>query len=307
MAIKYTNIQHDFRKMHDISLLEYVICDMVWMYSNFSRSKVKDWCTETRQDLADEIGITKKTLITLVERMIEKGFLEKADSTKSLRTTNKWETVYTIRTNGVKITPEIITPKVNGLHQNNGQDGVKTSPDTIISNNTHSNNNIADAGNSVPYDENFSFDNLEGIKDEKTKGKKKKAEGAAPEFAYKECMDVYNSFSLRVLDVPAKIDGMQGKALKSIIAFMVKVVNDKKAEKKDITPVTVDEVTNAFTYLLSPESFAKWDPFHQKQIKLNQINGNLPNLIGAIKGVGNNNKSRMTIQDQQKLNAILGR
>ena len=77
---------------------------------------------------------------------------------------------------------------------------------------------------------------------------------------------------------PAKIDGIQGKALKSILSYLKQLCRQKGKESEE-------DVLNAFKFI-----FANWsrlDEFLQKQIKLSQINSNLPNIIQNLKKTNN--------------------
>lgn len=115
----------------------------------------------------------------------------------------------------------------------------------------------------------------------------KKQETIKPLNNYQLFIDAYNEFCKKILGVPAKINGAEGNAMKSIIAYIEKVSEQKKS-------VPVD----SWQFIL--DSFNKWEPFHQKQIKLTQINSNLPNIINSIK---NGNKQPITAH-QQNLNDL---
>lgn len=91
---------------------------------------------------------------------------------------------------------------------------------------------------------------------------------------YKMSVDIYHKFCLSNMDAPAKIDGVQGKALKSILSYLKQLCKQKGRE-------TEEDVLNAFKFI-----FMNWknlDDFLQKQIKLSQINSNLPNIIQQLK------------------------
>ncbi len=91
---------------------------------------------------------------------------------------------------------------------------------------------------------------------------------------YKSSIDLYNDFCLDHFDAPAKIDGVQGKAMKSIISYL-KSVSKKKGSDPD------KGALDSLRYI-----FSNWnalEPFLQKQVKLSQINSNLVNIINQIK------------------------
>lgn len=89
---------------------------------------------------------------------------------------------------------------------------------------------------------------------------------------YTSCMDVYFDFIKQETGVPPKIDGAEGKALKSIVAYLLKLETVKNGEKK---------CSEVLGYIF--ENWRSVDPFHQKQLKLVQVNSNLVNIIASLK------------------------
>jgi len=94
MTTKFTTIYHSFRKAHKISALEYILCDITHFLCTNSRNEAGGWCYQKRENMAEEIGISKQGLLDMIERMVEKGFLVKHPVTKFLKTTSKWDAVY---------------------------------------------------------------------------------------------------------------------------------------------------------------------------------------------------------------------
>lgn len=86
--------------------------------------------------------------------------------------------------------------------------------------------------------------------------------------SYKLCMDIYNNFVLELTGASANINSSEGKALKLIIAYLDKNTN---------------RGTSHDNFRLILDKYYLWDKFHQKQIKLLQINSNLINIINSIK------------------------
>jgi hypothetical protein len=112
-------------------------------------------------------------------------------------------------------------------------------------------------------------------KGKESKGKESKDDDASneapPESVFKNFISVYDEFIKIKTNCPAKIDGVQGKAAKSIIDYLRRASNDKSDEG----------VINSWKFLLS-----KWDkiePFYQQKLKLNEIESNIVNIIGQIK------------------------
>lgn len=94
MSLKYTNIQHDFRKKHGLSCNEYVLADMIYFLSTNPQSKVPGWCYKSRVSLADDLGVSKQSILNLVRSLEDKSLVEKSDITSFLRTTEVWNKVY---------------------------------------------------------------------------------------------------------------------------------------------------------------------------------------------------------------------
>lgn len=81
----------------------------------------------------------------------------------------------------------------------------------------------------------------------------------------------YDDFIKDTTGLPARFDGAEGKALKSIIAYLKTVATNKDDEG----------ALTAFQFIL--KNRARWDNFHQSQLKLTQINSNLINILNSIK------------------------
>ena len=72
-----------------------------------------------------------------------------------------------------------------------------------------------------------------------------------------------------------------GKAVKEIVEYL----RTAKAP-----PKSPNEIIFAWEWILS--NYDKWDSFHQKRLKLTQINSELPNIISIIKNGKSNSKNR---------------
>ena len=97
--------------------------------------------------------------------------------------------------------------------------------------------------------------------------------------------DMVNDYDIWCKDnigVGCKMDGIQGKALKSIISYLRSQVNENGDEG----------IKNAWSFILA--NWNKLDDFHQKQMKLSQINSNLINILNQLRN-GGKNKSQTSI------------
>lgn len=114
--------------------------------------------------------------------------------------------------------------------------------------------------------------------------------------AYMQLMDIYyNWYKERNNGIPPKIDGQEGKALKTIVKYLETTARTK-AKNFNITlnPEELKhEVSRSFLFI-----FANWEriePFYQTQVKLSQINSNLTNIIN---GFTNARTNRSTIEQK---------
>jgi hypothetical protein len=109
--------------------------------------------------------------------------------------------------------------------------------------------------------------------------KKEKGSAQKEKSLYAQFMDDYNNFFLVKTGYPAKIDGKQGIAAKSIIAYLKTISTEK----------TDEGVLASWRRIL-----AKWDTldtYLKNRLILSQINSELMNIINQIKnGTGKNNQ-----------------
>lgn len=93
-----------------------------------------------------------------------------------------------------------------------------------------------------------------------------------PHPEYSNCIKIYDEFIQLRTSAPARIDGLIGRSMNEIIHQLAKyqAVVDKKKTVAELLKYIFDH-------------FSDWSAFHQTQIKLNQINSNLENIINSIK------------------------
>jgi hypothetical protein len=89
------------------------------------------------------------------------------------------------------------------------------------------------------------------------------------------CREKYFTFASNILGVPPAFNAAEGKALNSLISYLRSI-----AKNKEDTDVIL-----ALDYIFS--HYSKWEPFHQKQLKLTQINSNITNIILTLKKPSN--------------------
>lgn len=111
---------------------------------------------------------------------------------------------------------------------------------------------------------------------------------------YTNAMSDYDSFYKQITTISPKIDGIQGKALKSILKHLTKVATDKSD----------DGVRASLQYIFA--NWQKLDAFLQGQLNLNQISHNLNNIINQLKN-GKSGKKSSTQDALDQLNEIIRR
>ena len=105
---------------------------------------------------------------------------------------------------------------------------------------------------------------------------------------YADSIKLYDEFCHKQIGCGCKMDGLQGKAMKSIIKYLKTQVKES------------DEALMAWQYILA--NWDKLDEFHQKQIKLNQIDSNLMNILNQLRNgqKRNSNDLEQKIRDRMR-------
>lgn len=87
--LKFTTILHIPRKANNMSVNEYILCDMIHHLSNGR------WCNMSKENMSEEIWLWTRVIYNMLEKLIKEGWIEKNDY-KKLKTTDKWlnEMVY---------------------------------------------------------------------------------------------------------------------------------------------------------------------------------------------------------------------
>lgn len=129
---------------------------------------------------------------------------------------------------------------------------------------------------------------------------KKKRKKADSDKLYPQMIELYDTFCQTRIGMGAKINAHQGKAMKSIIDYLTNQVRAKK------TDATEDELKNqvllAWKYVL--ENWGKITGYYAEQIKLNQIDSNLPNLLMQLKNNSKNNRDEKFSSSYEEVRRI---
>jgi len=143
----YITTVFDAMEATGLTYLEYGVATLVHGLSNNRTGTVPGWCNMSKERIAQQFKITKRTVIRILNKLEAEGWLEKGDGGRLLRTSEKWEKVVwdekykvvksgkqTKGTNGEKM-----SPPVKKCHPERGknvtQNGEKMSPYIYIDNN----------------------------------------------------------------------------------------------------------------------------------------------------------------------------
>lgn len=105
----YTNIQHIPRKKWSLSLNDYVLCDMIYHLSN---NPQYNWCIMSKETMANELWLSKRWILNILESLIDQWWIIKDQTTKFLKTSEKWYNEFV--TYSEKSAPEVQKQKISG-------------------------------------------------------------------------------------------------------------------------------------------------------------------------------------------------
>jgi len=111
-------------------------------------------------------------------------------------------------------------------------------------------------------------------------------------------IDLHSAWYEKKIGVNYKFSGnIDGPAMSYIKTYITKSI----ADKRRIEP-SDDDVFNGWAFIL--ENYDKWEPFYQKQLKISQINSNIPNILANIKGINGNKTANNLTSDIAEINEI---
>ena len=116
---------------------------------------------------------------------------------------------------------------------------------------------------------------------------------------YKSMIDLYDVFCKEKTMMGAKINAHQGKALKSIISYLTTQVKAKKeySNEEDVSK----DVLNAWSFILNKWSLL--NEFYGSQVKLSQIDSNLPNILAQLRNNTKNKRDEKFASTQSEIAA----
>lgn len=135
-------------------------------------------------------------------------------------------------------------------------------------------------------------------------GKENTPPGSAatpPKSTYQHVIDIYwDWFKERNGGVPPKIDGIEGKGAKQLVAYLETVSRNKAGDEVRLPQDVQKDVCDMFSYILN--KWSSLEPFMQKQVKISQINSNITNIINYLK---NGTKTQSAHQRKQDREAVV--
>lgn len=86
----YTTIIHRYRIKHNISNNDYCMANAIYHLSNNPDSKFKGWYYGKVETLGEMFNFSRATAYNSVQKLIEKGLVEKDKESGFLKTTTLW-------------------------------------------------------------------------------------------------------------------------------------------------------------------------------------------------------------------------
>lgn len=110
--ISYTTINHDARIPLDLSMNEYAVVDLIYHLSNNPKSTVQGWCYASKATIGKSLGLSEKSVHTILAKVIARNLVEKHPETKHLKASSLW-----YQTVVIKLTEETSVPLKKGTEE----------------------------------------------------------------------------------------------------------------------------------------------------------------------------------------------
>lgn len=233
MGLVYTVIQHGFRKQKNLTNNDYVLCDMISFLTKKIDSKVPGWCYMSRETIADELGLSKRTVINMINDLIGKNLLEKHEITGHLRSTIEWEKVY--YSHGAEIAHPV---------QEMSNDSAKIAPNNIY-NNKNISKDIYESNNKK--NESLLFDELPHKQPKKEKEEKPSKENFTTFHFRKRLIDM-GAEPLHVDDWIKIRKNKKATNTETALNSFIKQCTDNKFSIKDAVRICAENDWKGFKY-----------------------------------------------------------
>ena len=165
--------------------------------------------------------------------------------------------------------------------------------------NNHGNTAVLPVGNGIGIrNRDGNKNKKKGVQGEKEKNDLPVIHQPKTESLHARMIDLHSAWYEKKISIRYKFSGTtDGPAMSQIKAYITKSI----ADKRRIEP-SDDDVINGWAFIL--ESYDKWEPFYQKQLKISQINSNMPNIMANIKGINGNKTANNLASDIAEINEI---
>ncbi len=90
VKLGFTTIQHDPRLKFELSNNEYCVADAIYHLANNPSSAVIGWCFASRKTIGAFFGLSRQSIIKIIQTLITKKLVEINNRTSLLRTTQLW-------------------------------------------------------------------------------------------------------------------------------------------------------------------------------------------------------------------------
>jgi len=87
MSNTFTTIKHDVRRLFELTLNEYAICDSIFYLSQSDEYNFT--CMQSKENIGDWIGVSRQSAYNIINKLLEKGLIIKKND--GYCTTKKWK------------------------------------------------------------------------------------------------------------------------------------------------------------------------------------------------------------------------
>ena len=87
---RYSVVMYDARQKLGIGVVDYLTADIIHKLSG-SHSKIPGWCYASKPYLADQLGVSRRSMFDVIDRLKKEGLVANhPERSQLLRTTRKW-------------------------------------------------------------------------------------------------------------------------------------------------------------------------------------------------------------------------
>ncbi len=132
-GISYTTILHQPRIKAGLTCNQYVLASTIFHMQN--NTEMPGWCYATKDWFAEMLGVSKQSVINLINQLCELGFVQKNDNGRHLKVTKRWINEIENFDFGKESLPNQKKQTVKKVYQNGKEslpnDGKESLPETV--------------------------------------------------------------------------------------------------------------------------------------------------------------------------------